>query len=111
MTRSRRDIRGEMTIDGVLLRWYLHREQQLSTEDGLRGICIHVQVADAVYRELYIEYAPVDNSKPGQLRATPFRPTILKAKVEAHILEAIEIGFRLKSRGKPMIYFPDELPC
>lgn len=111
MTRSRRDIQGKIEIDGVPLLWNLHREQQMSTEDGLRGICIHVRVAEGTFRELYIEYPVIAPIRSTQLIEAPVRPTILKAKVEESIRQAVDFGFKVKSRGKPFIFFPDDLPC
>jgi hypothetical protein len=110
MPRVKRSIQSAITIDGFSLLWSLHREQQLSTEDGWKGLAIHVKVAEGVRRELHLEY-PVYIKEPRGIKFTaPPRPTILAAKVEAHIRQAMADGWDPDSRGKPFIYELDELP-
>ena len=48
--------------------------------------------------------------KNGWMRTEPARPTIMAAKVEAHIRQAMADGWDPDSRGKPFIYELDELP-
>jgi hypothetical protein len=110
MPRAKRSIQGEFKIDGYTLIWRLHREQQLSTEDGWRGVAIHVSNTEGVHRELHLEYPTVGTEKRGATREEPVRRTILAAKVEAHIREAMAAGWDPDSRGKPFIYHVDELP-
>jgi hypothetical protein len=110
MPGAKRLIRGEYTVDGHKLVWRLHREQQLSTEDGWRGVCIHVLNAEGVHKELYLEYPTVGTERSGATRVEPVRRTILPARVEAHIRDAMAAGWDPESRGKPLIYFCDELP-
>jgi hypothetical protein len=45
MPHAKRSIQGKITIDDFPMVWNLHREQQLSTADGWRGVAIHVKVA------------------------------------------------------------------
>jgi len=99
-----------MTIDGVALIWRLHREQQESAEDGWKGLAIHVTVAEGVRRELHLEYPVWISQRAGFTRIDPPRPTILAAKVEAHIRAAMEAGWDPESRGKPFVYEVEELP-
>jgi hypothetical protein len=110
MPRAKRSIQSAMTIDGVPLIWRLHREQQASTEDGWKGLAIHVTVAEGVRRELHLEYPVVKTQKVGFTRIDPRRPTILAAKVEAHIRAAMEAGWDPESRGKAFVYEVEELP-
>ena len=110
MPRAKRSIQGEYTVDGHTLVWHLHREQQLSTEDGWRGVCIHVLSSEGVHKELHLEYPAVGTARSGATRVDPVRRTILPARVEAHIREAMAAGWDPEARGKPLIYFPDELP-
>jgi hypothetical protein len=111
MPRAKRSIQVELKIDGFSLIWRLHREQQLSTEDGWKGVAIHVSNSEGVHKELHLEYPVVGTEKSGATRMEPVRRTILTAKVEAHIREAMAAGWNPDSRGKPFIYFVDELPC
>ena len=111
MPRAKRSIESAVTIDGLALVWWLHREQQLSTADGWKGLAIHVKVVEGTRRELHLEYPTVGTEKtafPRAIKST--RPTILKAKVEAHIREAMEAGWDPNSRGKPFVYQVAELP-
>ena len=110
MPRAKRTIRAEFKIDGFTLIWHLHREQQLSTEDGWKGVAIHVCNSERVRKELHLEYPTVGTEKSGATRTEPVRRTILAARVEAHIREAMAAGWDPASRGKPFIYFVDELP-
>jgi hypothetical protein len=110
MPRAKRSIQGEYNVDGHKLVWRLHREQQLSTEDGWRGVCIHVLNSKGVHKELHLEYPTVGTERVGATRVEPVRRTILPERVEAHIREAMAAGWDPESRGKPLIYFCDELP-
>jgi len=97
-------------IDGHSLIWRLHREQQLSTDDGCKGMAIHARVAEGVRRELHLEYPLVKTQKNGYTRIDPVRPGIVAAKVAAHIREAMTAGWDPDSRGKPFVYQVGELP-
>jgi hypothetical protein len=110
MPRAKRSIQAAITIGDFPLIWRLHREQQLTTADGWKGVAIHVKVAEGVRRELYLEYPVYYKEQHGVRFSEPPRPTILAAKVEAHIRLAMEAGWDPESRGKPFIYEPDELP-
>ena len=68
MPRAKRSIESTVTIDGISLIWHLHREQQWSTDDGWRGMAIHVRVAEGARRELHMEYPPVKTQKNGYTR-------------------------------------------
>jgi len=93
-----------MTIDGFVLVWQLHREQQWSTADGWKGVAIHVCVADKARRELHLEYPAVKTQKNGWTRVDPARPGISSAKVEAHVRQAMAAGWDPESRGKPFVF-------
>jgi len=110
MPHAKRSIESAMTVDGIALIWRLHREQQLSTADGWRGVAIHVRVAEKVRRELHLEYPAVKTQKVGYTRTDFVRQNISPAKVEAHIREAIAAGWDPESRGKPFLYELGELP-
>jgi hypothetical protein len=111
MPRAKRSIHSELTIDGIRLLWHLHREQVRSTEDGWKGVAIHVKVAEGARRELFLEYPAVVNShKAGFMNVDFVRQNISPAKVEAHIHQAIEAGWDPASRGKPFVYEVAELP-
>ena len=110
MPRAKRSVQKEITIDGHHLIWHLHREQQMETDDGQRGVCIHVRRAEGVRRELHMEYPVVATVRNGYLRKEPAKPTIVTTKVEANIREAIEAGWDPDSRGKPYVFHLEELP-
>src|ERR1700690_3834892 len=93
MPRTKRAIQATVTIDGLSLIWHLHREQQLSTADGWRGVAIHVKVAEGVRRELHLEYPAVKTQKVGSTRIDFVKQNISPAKVSAHIRQAIEAGY------------------
>ncbi len=103
MPRPKRSIESSVTIDGMRLVWRLHREQQWSTDDGWRGMAIHVKAAEGVHRELNLEYPPVNTEKSGYTKMQPVRPGIIKAKVEGDIRDAIADGWDPESRGKPYV--------
>jgi len=110
MPRAKRSIEGGVTLDGFALVWRLHREQQLETSDGAKGMSIHVTVAEGVKRELHLEYPVVERKMKGLLPLAPARPTISARRVEEHIREAMEAGWDPGSRGKPFVCFMADLP-
>jgi len=111
MPRPKRSIRSAVTIDGHSLIWNLHREQQMETDDGWKGISIHVRNAVGVRRELHMEYPIQITQKAAFMRTTPpSRPTIVTGKVLAHIRLAMEAGWDPESRGQPFIYEAEEMP-
>jgi hypothetical protein len=103
MPRAKRSIQSEMTIDGFSLIWRLHREQHWSTADGWTGVALHVKVAEGARRELFLEYPASRTQKSGYLRTDPVQQSILPAKVNAHIQQAMAAGWDPNSRGKPYI--------
>jgi hypothetical protein len=103
-------MQAAITIDGVALIWHLHREQQWTDDEELRGIGIHVKAAEGTHRELHLEYPGVRSAKAGFIKADPGMPTIAASRVAAHIREAIEAGWDPASRGKPFVYEVAESP-
>jgi hypothetical protein len=99
MPRAKRSIQVATSIDGHSLIWHLHREQHVSTEDGWRGVAIHIKVAEGVRRELYLEYPAVKTQKVGYTRIDFVKQNISPAKVEAHIRRAMEAGWDPGSRA------------
>ena len=110
MPSPKRSIQSAVTIDGTPLIWHLHREQQGSDEDDMKGLAIHVKVAEGTRRELHLEYPAVRSAKAGYLWTAPARPTIVATKVAAHIREAMAEGWDPASRGKPYVYRVSEFP-
>jgi hypothetical protein len=109
MPRPKRSIQSEIKIDGFSLVWNLHREQQWCGEDRWKGVAIHVQVAGAARRDLFLEYPPLRTKKDGWSRIDPRQPKIQTKRVESHIREAIKAGWDPSSRGKPFVYQVSEL--
>jgi hypothetical protein len=110
MARAKRSIQAAVRINGFPLVWNLHREQLMPAEDDWTGMAIHVKLAEGVRRELYLEYPVYYKEQRGVKFTEPPRPTILAAKVEAHIRQAMEAGWDPDSRGKPFVHELDELP-
>jgi hypothetical protein len=110
MRNAKRSIQSAVTIDGTALEWHLHREQLGEDDEDARGLAIHVRVAEGTRRELHLEYPAAKSQKAGYLWTPPPRPTIVAAKVVAHIREAMEAGWDPGSRGKPYVYHVSELP-
>jgi hypothetical protein len=110
MRNAKRSIQSAVTIDGIAIAWHLHREQQSSTEDGMLGIAIHAEVMGGKRRELHLEYPTFETRTVGYRRTDPARPTIVAAKVVAHIREAMAAGWDPDSRGKPFVYHVSGLP-
>jgi hypothetical protein len=90
--------------------WCLHREQQVSAEDGWRGVAIHVEVAEGIRRELHLEYPAVKTQNADFSRTGFVKQNISPAKVAAHIRLAMAAGYDPASRGKPFVYEVAELP-
>jgi hypothetical protein len=110
MPRTKRSIQTAVTIDGYSLVWNLHREQQLTTAEGWRGVAIHVKVAEGVRKELWLEYPAVQTQKVGFTRTDFVQQNISPARVEAHIRRAMEAGWNPEARGQRFIFEVDELP-
>jgi hypothetical protein len=110
MPRSKRALEQTVTIDGTPLIWKLHREQQFTTDDGWKGVAIHVRVAVGTRRELHLEYPAVKTHKLEYTRADRVVVTVRAPKVEKHIRQAMEEGWDPASRGKPYRFEVDELP-
>jgi hypothetical protein len=111
MPRTKRNLEYAINLDGHALIWTLHREQQLSTVDGWRGVAIHVRVAEGIRRELHLEYPAVKTHKVGSTRTDRVVVNIRPVKVEEHIRQAMAAGYDPASRGKPFVHELDELPC
>jgi len=110
MPRSKRSIEHAITLDGHKLVWWLHREQQLTTDDGWKGVAIHVRAADRVRRELHMEYPVLMTPKIGVIGTDRVVINIRPVKVLQHIRQAIADGWDPESRGGQFIYELDELP-
>jgi hypothetical protein len=110
MPRAKRKIQSEFSIDGFSLVWHLHREQQLETADGWKGLAILVSGTNGTHRELLLEYPTVRTKKTGYMRTVQAPPTILAAKVEAHVRQAMAAGWDPGSRGQPFVFHVQELP-
>ena len=110
MPRARRHIEQHFSVNGTQLIWRLHREQHLSPDDGWRGVAIHVTVAEGTRKELHLEYPAVQTQKMALPGTDHVVLNIRPAKVQEHILQAMEAGWDPEARGKPFIYFLDELP-
>jgi hypothetical protein len=107
-----RKIEHAVTIDGTKLLWTLHREQQFTTEEGWKGVSIHVRLAESTRarRELYLEYPAIKTQKVGFTRTDRVVVNIRPVKVEADIRLALAGGWDPESRGGPLFFELDEPP-
>ena len=110
MPRAKRSIEAAVIIDGITLKWRLHREQQWYGTEGWKGISIHVKAGEGTFRELFLEYPAAKTQKPGWIRIEPLQQHIQPKRIEGHIRLAIEAGWNPSSRGKPFVYQVAELP-
>ena len=98
-----------MIVDGLSLVWELLSEPQYSNSgDGRIGLRIGVRVADAVQRELIIEY-PYPTDRRGFPKFLPQRPQVSQPMVEKSVRQALEGGWDPHSRGKPFIFQPERV--
>ena len=98
--RRKRELSGTLEIDGWPLRWTLKSEQVWHPRGEHIGLCLSVERADETRRELVLEYPFVDLGKTG-------RPDINTDRIEADIRQAMEAGWKPKSRGRPFIFVLD----
>jgi hypothetical protein len=111
MAIRKRTIEGSLTVDGQELSWNLEREQCWTTDDGWKGISIHVVlVAQGTHRTLILDYPAVSTKNRGYVLTGDGRTKIVPAKLELHIRQAMEAGWDPVSRGKPYIFPVEEQP-
>jgi hypothetical protein len=89
-----------LEIDGWPLRWTLKSEQQWRPKGDHVGLCLSVERTDEAHRELVLEYPFVDLGKTG-------RPEVNPDRIESDIRQAMDAGYKLKSRGRPFIFVLD----
>ncbi len=82
------------------MRWTLKSEQVWHPAGEHVGLCLSVERIDETRRELVLEYPFVDLGKTG-------RPEIDTHRIEADIRQAMEAGWKPKSRGRPFIFVLD----
>ena len=101
MTKRRsREMSGKLEIDGFPLRWRLRSEQVWKPDGNHVGLCLSVEREDENHRELILEYPFQDMGKTG-------RPDVIVERIEADIRQAMEAGWKPKSRGRPFIWVLD----
>ncbi len=101
MTKKRkRELTGVLEIDGFPLRWTLRSEQVWSPDGEHIGVRISVERSDEPHRELILEYPFQDLGKTG-------RPEIDQDRIAGDIRQAMEAGWKPKSRGRPFIWVLD----
>ena len=101
MTRRRtRELAGTLEIDGWPLTWRLRSEQQWSPKGEHVGLRLSVERSDEAHRELVLEYPFRDLGKTG-------RPDIDVDRIAGDIRQAMEAGWKPKSRGRPFIFVLD----
>jgi hypothetical protein len=101
MTKRRaRELSGTLEIEDFPLRWTLRSEQVWSPDGNHVGLRLSVERTDEVHRELILEYPFQDLGKTG-------RPEIDTDRIEADIRQAMDAGWKPKSRGRPFIWVVD----
>jgi hypothetical protein len=96
-----------ITVDGNELRWHLHSEPQITSEFGPKGRRYSIRHAEGTKRELILEFPfPIETAKrkPVAPQSAKISPQIL----EAGIRQAIEAGWRSKSRGRVFSFRMEE---
>ena len=108
MKARKRAAEATVEIDGIVLRWTLHREAQWTTNDGNKGMAFSVR-ADGrkTFRELMLEF-PFPRRKPGPGRQEKER--ILPHVIESAIRQAIAAGWDPVSRGRTFAFQVPEKP-
>ncbi len=82
------------------MRWTLRSEQQWNPGGDHVGLCLSVERTDETRRELVLEYPYQELGKTG-------RPDINPDRIAADIAQAMEAGWKPKSRGRPFIFVLD----
>ena len=98
--RHKREIGGTLEVAGFPMRWTLRSEQQWNPDGQHVGLCLSVDRADETRRELVLEYPFVDLGKTG-------RPDVNPDRIADDIRQAMEAGWKPKSRGRPFIFVLD----
>ena len=98
--RRKREESGELVIDEVPLRWTLRSEQVWNPDGNHVGLCLSVERTDETRRELVLEYPFQDLGKTG-------RPEIDVERIAGDIRQAMDAGWKPKSRGRPFIFVLD----
>ena len=92
-----------MTVDEFDLHWTLRSEPRWTVESGYQGMTFSVQMADSALRELVLEL-PFPGETPTGYVKNFERPDILPAALEAAIRQALEAGWKPRSRGRSFFF-------
>jgi hypothetical protein len=113
--RKKRDIGGQVTIDGVVLNWEIRSEPQWNTTAGNIGMRLAVVMHDdgktrhgtmKAWRELVLEY-PFEKQQKNVSRF-PDRPKIEPEELIADIRLAMAAGWEPWSRGRSFTLILEE---
>ena len=108
MPYQKRQLEGEVAINGLKLRWHLLREQQWCTADGWKGPAVKVVAAEGHARALILQYPSKrltsNLNRPSHERWMrpdfQYKPVFHPLRIEADIQEALSAGWDPHSRGK-----------
>ncbi len=95
--RKKRELGGELVVDGFPLRWSLKSEQIWDPQGEHVGLRLSVERSDENHRELVLEY-------PFREGGRIERPDINPHTLEGDIRRAMEAGWKPKSRGRPFFF-------
>lgn len=109
---GKRSAEGTVLVDGMKLRWHLHREPQWCTVDGWKGLSISVREDGGTGRELLLEYPYPSKGRKMRIDGKiydvrphpPLRPSISDRMIETAVRQAIDAGWDPTSRGKAFAF-------
>ncbi len=100
--RKKRELGGELTVEGFPLRWSLKSEQMWDPKGAHMGLRLSVERADENRRELVLEY-PFQEMPGGKTE----RPMPDPHRLQSDIRAAMAAGWKPKSRGRPFVFVLD----
>ncbi|TPG39761.1 hypothetical protein EAH79_13770 [Sphingomonas koreensis] len=104
----KRDLAGDIEVDGQNYEWELQREPQWCTADGWRGMTVAIRLAGA-QREAILEFPMLTRTTNGSPQRQ--RPKVNDAVVINGVRAALAAGWEPTSRGKPIVYMVDANGC
>jgi hypothetical protein len=105
--RKKREIGGQVTVDGAVLNWSIRSEPQWGTTAGNIGLRLTVVAEEGrARRELILEY-PFETRQKNTSRF-PDRPRINADELIADIRMAMAAGWHHNSRGRSFTLILEE---
>lgn len=105
--RRKRALSGTFTIDEYELKWELRNEAQFTTDGGLKGVQILVEMVDGPHKQLILEF-PYNGHRITGITQLAERQNVTEEGIIAGTKLAMEAGWNPVSRGKVFIFEVDE---